>query len=136
MVIATVFVAVVVMVVMVAMVVAVVSTAHENVHVNACRQSDAVIAFFFNMEANERNAFFVLIFAHVHHGVELGFVERTVFVGVKHGEHHFHEFIHVVVVVIVVGSFVAVVVMLLMVMLFMVVFISSHGAHHFSELIE
>ena len=105
-------------------------------HVDACRQSDAVIAFFLNVESDEGNALFVLIFAHVHHGMEFGCVEGTIFVGVKHGEHHFHEFIHVVVVIFIVGGFIAVVVMLLMVMLFTVVVISTHGAHHFSELVK
>ena len=75
------------------------TAASENVHGDACRQSDAVIAFFFNVKSDEGNAFFVLIFAHLHHGMELGCVEGTIFVGIKHGEHHFHEFFHVIVVI-------------------------------------
>ena len=123
---------VVVMVVVVAMVVVtVMSTAGENMHVDTCRQSNAVVAFGFNVQADEGNAFFVLIFAHFHHGMELGCVEGTIFVGVEHGEHHFHPFSFVVV-VIVAGSFVAVVVMFLPVIVVAV----RHGVKHFSKFTE
>ena len=65
------------------------STHAEDVEFNTCWKSETVVAFFFNMEADEGNTFFMLATHHFHDFAEFFHADVAILVFVVHCEHHF-----------------------------------------------
>ena len=108
------------------MVVPLMSTHAEDVEFNTCWKSETIVAFFFNVEANERNTFFVLATHHFHDFAKFFHANVSIFICIIHCEHHFG---HVVVIVVF-----AVRSLICMVVVVVVFFIRHHHFHHFCEL--
>ena len=108
------------------MVVSLMSTRAEDVEFNTCWESETIVAFFLNMEADERNSFFVLVTHHFHDFAKFLHTDVAVLICIIHCEHHFG---HVVVIVVF-----AVRSLICMVVAIMIVFFRHHHFRHFCEL--
>ena len=97
------------------------STHAQDVEFNTGWKSKTVVAFFFNVEANERNTFFVLVTHHFHDFAKFLHADVAILVSIVHCEHHFG---HVVIVIFVVCF------VFTMVMVIMIVFVRHHHFHH------